>query len=131
MKRKLFIVAAFLVAVGFTPLVHADDRKGEGMMDKGMMHHGMMMKNDMAGGASMVATSDGGVVVLSGCTLTKYDKNLKVAKEVKMSCGMEKKAGCPMMKNGKMGMMDNNDGDDDDKAEAPASAADVDHASHH
>ncbi len=65
---------------------------------------------------------------MSGCTLTKYDKNLKEVKEVQLKCGMMKK-GCPMMGGGKMGMMDN-DGDDE-KAAVQAPATDVDHASHH
>lgn len=69
-----------------------------------MMMKGMMQK-------SMVATSDGGVVVLSGNTLTKYDKNLNVVKEIELKCPMEKMhkkmmemgKDCPMMKGKMMG----------------------------
>jgi len=133
MKKRLFIFMGMLCAVVFVlPLsVQADEAKGmmngdghaKGMMmgDGAMMGgHDMMMKHGM-GGPSLVATSDGGVVVLSGCTLTKYDKNLKEVKEVQLKCGMMKK-GCPMMGGGKkgMGMMDDDDDDDD-----------ADHTSHH
>ena len=46
--------------------------KEHGMMD-GMMHHQ----------ASMVVTPDGGVIVMKGHKLSKYDKNLNLVKEVK------------------------------------------------
>ena len=103
----------------------AGDMMGKGMMGKGMCP---MMKSMME--RSVVATSDGGVIVLSGCTLTKYDKNLNMVKEAQIKCDMMKK-GCPMMGHGKMGMMDDDDDDADEKAPAAAPAADVDHASHH
>jgi len=59
---------------------------GKGMGKHGMfMHreHGMM--GGMMGGhaSSMVATPDGGVIVMKGHKLSKYDKNLSLIKEVK------------------------------------------------
>jgi len=36
----------------------------------------------------MIATSDGGVVILMGNKLTKYDKNLTLIKEVEIKMGM-------------------------------------------
>ena len=69
----------------------ADKAKKSGMAHKGMMKgmkthnmmkmHGMMMK-------SVVATSDGGVVVVAGHKITKYDKDLNLVKEVEMKKGM-------------------------------------------
>jgi hypothetical protein len=84
-----------------------------GMMSEGMKHgpkmgmcpmHGMMMK--MMGERSLAATSDGGVVILSGNKLSKYDKNLTLVKEVEVTMdasGMEKmmadmKEKCPQCK---------------------------------
>ncbi len=139
--RKTIGVIAIVAVLAFSGVAFAQmNEKGMGqgmgmmkgdMMDKDGMMGGKMgcsMMQHMMGGSSMVATSDGGVVVLSGCTLTKYDKNLKEVKEVQLKCEMMKK-GCPMMHGGKMGMM--NDNDADDKVEAAGSQEQTDHASHH
>ncbi len=48
------------------------------------MKHMMGM---MGGKESLVATSDGGVVVLAGPKLIKYDKDLNLVKEVEMKRG--------------------------------------------
>ena len=97
--------------------------------------HAMMMKGMT--GTSLVATSDGGVVVFHGNTLTKYDKNLNVVKTAIIAdegmagmSGMGKKKPCCMGMKKKM-MMDQ-DGDDDNDADdaAPAPAND-DHEGHH
>ena len=56
---------------------------------------------------SLVATSDGGVVVLVGQKLIKFDKDLNIVKEVEIKIdieGMQKI--CPMMGRG---MMDDNE----------------------
>ena len=45
-------------------------------------HAGLMMKKMMSG--QMVATKDGGVVVMMGNRLLKYDKDLNLKKEVKI-----------------------------------------------
>jgi len=62
------------------------------MMEKGEMNekcpmHGMMMKRMME--KSIIATSDGGVIVLAGNKLIKYDKDLNVVKEVEIKNEME------------------------------------------
>lgn len=61
--------------------------------------HGMMMKQMMK--KSIVATKDGGVVVMVGKKLLKYDRNLNLVKEAeikvdmsKMKEMMKKKGGC-------------------------------------
>ena len=108
---------------------------GKGMMDgKGSMMgmHGMMMKMMEK---TMVPTSDGGVIVLAGNQLTKYDKDLNVVKEVELKMDMEAMKKnmddmmkmCPMM--GK-GMKDGMSKKDDDN-EAAEAAEKVEHASHH
>ena len=46
-----------------------------------------MMMNDMGSmmsGSSLVATTDGGVVVLMGNELSKYDKDLNLVKQVEI-----------------------------------------------
>ena len=66
-------------------------KSGKGMCCPGMMS--MMRKT------SMVASNDGGVIVLAGNKLMKYDANLALVKEVevKMPAPMGGKM-CPMMK---------------------------------
>ena len=81
---------------------------------------------------SVVATSDGGVVVAMGNKLTKYDKDLNVVKESELKMDMEgmqrMMKNCPMMGKGMMGNMDSDTGA---KTDSPAPANEVDHASHH
>ena len=72
------------------------DKMGkEGMMEGKHMMMPMMM------GKSMVATTDGGVVVMLGNKLFKYDKNLVLKNEAELKIDkeamhgmMEKKEGC-------------------------------------
>ena len=82
---------------------------GQGMMAKGMMGQpmmqqgqarpmqGMMMKAMME--KEMVATPDGGVIIMVGNKLLKYDKDLNLKKEVEIvkfdkEAMMEKMGGC-------------------------------------
>ena len=106
-----------------------------GMMDGKMMGMCPMMKSMVE--RSVVATSDGGVVVVTGNKLTKYDKDLNVVKEVELKMDMEgmqkmmdnMKSMCPMMGKGmKDGMSKKDDDDDDEAAEAAEKA---EHESHH
>ena len=110
--------------------------KGKGMM--GMMKHGMMMKMMEK---TVVATTDGGVVIVAGNKMSKFDKDLNLVKEVDLKVdmdGMKKMMGemmeqCSMMDKGMKGKGMDMDGDDDDKpaSAVAAPAAEVDHASHH
>jgi hypothetical protein len=52
--------------------------------DKKFDKHGKMAMMGMMMKKEMVASSDGGVIVLSGNKLLKYDKNLKLVKEVEI-----------------------------------------------
>ena len=70
---------------------HDSQGGSEGMMGggkMGMMKGGMMKGGGMMQHSSMVATSDGGVIVLSGHKLAKYDSDLNLVKEVQLK--MEK-----------------------------------------
>ena len=121
MKKNTWILmlVVLLMSAG---LVYAEGME-DGMMGKGMkggmMEEGMMGK-EMTDGKmmgmcpmmksmmdrSVIATTDGGIVVVSGNKLTKYDKDLNVVKEVELKMDMEgmqkmmetMKAMCPMMK---------------------------------
>ena len=156
MKKSLIAVAVVII-VGTSGLAIAQmdkskemmgdkagimDGKGGkmGMMGKGMMDDKMMgmcpMMKSMTG-RSVVATSDGGVVVVMGNKLTKYDKDLNVVKEVELKMdmeGMQKMMGnmksmCPMMGKGMKDGMSKKDNDDDDEAAEAAEKAE--HESHH
>ena len=146
MKKGILAITAVLI-VTFSGLALAQMDKGKEMMgDKGMM--GMMGGKGMMGmcpmmggmmssmmGKSMVGTSDGGVIVLAGNKLVKYDKDLNVVKEVEVKMdmeGMQKNMmdmmkNCPMMKG--MGGMNKSEKAQDTKAAAPSD--EVDHAAHH
>ena len=148
MKKSLIAVAVvFIVGTSGLAIAQMDKSKemmGDkaGMMDDkgGMMGGGMMgmcpmMKSMME--RSVVATSDGGVVVVTGNKLIKYDKDLNVIKEVELKMDMEDmhkmmdnvKGMCPMMEKGmKDGMSPKDDDDDDEAAEAAEKA---EHESHH
>lgn len=83
----------------------AQEMKGMKDMDHGMGSKAMMgcqggcpMKGAMMG-KSVVATSDGGVVIVAGNKIIKYDKNLKLVKEVEIDAGMG------MARKGMKGMM--------------------------
>ena len=153
MKKSLIVIAAVII-VGTSGLAIAQmndkgkemmgDKAGMmggksgmmGMMGKGMMDGKMMgmcpmMKSMME--RSIVATSDGGIIVVMGNKLTKYDKDLNVVKEVELKMDMEgmqkmmdnMKNMCPMM-HSKM------DADDDDDDVAPAGkTTPSEHESHH
>ena len=66
------------------------DRQGRGM--KEMMH------------PSMVATPDGGVIVLAGPKLAKYDKDLNLVKEVELKPGPKPKGEMGEMMENMMGL---------------------------
>ena len=145
MKKEFLTVAAVLVltfsGLAFAQMDKGKDMMGSGMM-KGMMGDKMGMCPMMGGmmssmmGKTMVGTSDGGVIVLNGNKLTKYDKDLNLVKEVEAKMdmeGMQKNMmemmrNCPMMGKGMGGDTDNNAGD---AVEKTVPAKEVDHASHH
>ena len=105
MKRIIFLTAMILALTAGRAL-WAEEMNGPMMEGKmkmmGGMHGGMMMH-----GASMVASNDGGVIVMAGNKLYKYDKDLNLVKEVELKMDMsdtgDMKKFCPFM--GKDGAM--------------------------
>ncbi len=101
MKKTIFItlMALLLVpALAFsqekTPGIDTSMEMGKGMgMGKGMeMGKGMGCdcgKMCMMMQKQMIATSDGGVIVLAGNKLYKYDKNLNLVKEAEIKMDVE------------------------------------------
>lgn len=113
MKKKWGFILAVSVffAVCVSPLLFAEEMQemgdsqqqgGPGMMGNGgnnsMSGSGQMrggggrgmnpmMMGMMGGKESVVATSDGGVVVLAGPKLMKYDRDLNLVKEVEIKKG--------------------------------------------
>ncbi|PIW58181.1 MAG: hypothetical protein COW13_05455 [Candidatus Omnitrophica bacterium CG12_big_fil_rev_8_21_14_0_65_50_5] len=101
MRKNIIIITALVIGLAAAGPVFAKGRKG-GMKDGGMMgkDKGMMEMHGMMGKASMVATGDGGVIVLKGNKLYKYDTDLNLVKEAElkadeMDMGAMKKM-CPM-----------------------------------
>jgi len=74
---SLSVVVMLLTA----SVVFAEEMKG-GMMGGDMMGQGMM--HGMMGKASMVSSNDGGVIVIIGNKLYKYDKNLMLVKQIEL-----------------------------------------------
>ncbi|MDP8253509.1 MAG: hypothetical protein P9X27_03815 [Candidatus Kaelpia aquatica] len=87
MKKGIAIAVVLFSGAVFMSSVYAGEKQG-GVMGKEMMKSSgsdvssMAMKMMM--GKSMVATEDGGVVVMIGNKLLKYDRNLNLKKEVKI-----------------------------------------------
>lgn len=92
MRNKILGVFAIVLLGGIGLIyAHQKDMGGSGMMPmmrkkmggrqgKVMMMSGMMM----AMPKSIVATEDGGIIVLVGNKLLKYDANLKLVKEIEV-----------------------------------------------
>jgi hypothetical protein len=99
------IVFAFILASGISYFVYAETNEeavaGREHKMRQMRHEGSMSGMMMGMSRSMVVAHDGGVFVLVGNKLQKYDKNLVLQKEVEikmpkdMMRHMKKK--CPMM----------------------------------
>jgi len=143
-KSILAIVAILVLTVSGLALAQMDkskDMMGGGMMGGGMMDKGMMDGKMMGGGMmhgmmkmmmekSVVATSDGGVVVVTANKMSKYDKDLNLVKEIELTMPTmeEMQSMCPMMGgmkgDVKEGVMPSNT-----DASAPVSADE--HTSHH
>lgn len=140
MKKNTWIIMLTVLLTGAS-FVYAEGMKG-GMTGKGMMD-GEMMGGKMMGMCSMmksmmersvVATSDGGVIVVTGNKLTRYDKDLNVVKEIELKADMEgmqkmmenMKDMCPMMKD-RMGKEEKSSKNVADKKEIKPS----EHEGHH
>jgi len=93
MKKSLVVLFVVIVLGLASSYVFSAKEQGDGMMEKGKagmcpMHTSMcgsMMKSQI------VATEDGGVVVLVCNKLMKYDKDLNLVKETEFKIDMEEK----------------------------------------
>lgn len=146
MKKVTYLIMGVVVVFLATRFVFADGMKGsmkeDGMEGKGMMK--MMHKmHGMTRSSMMVASNDGGVIVLSGNGLYKYDKNLKLVGEAEVKMGKDGMGmgmkDCPMMGKGKKKtccqgkkMMGQDDTDDAAEGEAVQPAQEEsEHERHH
>jgi len=105
MKKILFVLLAALICMSFLSVSFArdmDEKKWDkkDKMDCPMCHMGKMMM----GGKELLATQDGGVVLMIGNKLIKYDAQLNLVKETEVKIDMEAmknmmeemKKNCPM-----------------------------------
>ena len=85
----VMLVAFFMAVPGISFAEHSTETEGSMKHHKDMKRggtkgmSGMMMKDMM--GKEIVASGDGGVIVLVGNKLLKYDKDLNLVKEVRLS----------------------------------------------
>jgi hypothetical protein len=110
MKQIWMIVVLGLFMIGFSSSAFTQEHKCPGMdMKKDMTQGDKMSQEKMHGmghgcammkGKSLVATADGGVVVMCCNKLLKYDKNLVLVKEVEIKivkeCMQKKTGPCSM-----------------------------------
>ena len=99
MKKVTILTAVILVAAVGTYVVMAQQNDGGmmrgggmgGMMRGGMQGRNMMSSDNMGpmNGCSLVATEDGGVVVMMGNELMKYDKDLNLTKKAEIKFDWE------------------------------------------
>ena len=100
MKKILFVLLAAVVCLSFVSVSFARDM-GEKKWDKKDQHCPMYK---MMGGKELLATQDGGVVLMIGNKLIKYDASMNLVKEVEIKIDMEAmkntmeemKKNCPM-----------------------------------
>lgn len=98
MVKAIVLFVVVVLVVGLSTICFAEQQMVNKESQKSMMGSGMMMQQGQKEGMrpmpsmmmksmmekSMVATQDGGVVVLIGNKLLKYDKNLNLQKEVEI-----------------------------------------------
>jgi hypothetical protein len=102
MKKILFVLLAAVICMSFLSISFARDM-GEKKWDKKDKMDCPMYK--MMGCKELLATQDGGVVLMLGNKLIKYDASMNLVKEVEIKIDMEAmkntmeemKKSCPMM----------------------------------
>ncbi len=91
--------------------------EGKGMMGAGMMCPMCAAKMKMMGQVSLATSGDGGVIVLMGNKLMKYDKDLNLVKEVDIkmvgSDLLDEMKDCPMCQQMKEKMQERREGMDE------------------
>jgi len=105
MKKVLFVLIAALVCASFVSVSFAKDMGDKKWDKKDKMECPMCHMNKMMmGGKELLATQDGGVVLMMGNKLIKYDAQLNLVKETELKIDMEAmhkameemKKNCPM-----------------------------------
>ena len=113
MKKIIFMFLAAAVCMSFLSVSFAGDmggKRGDKKWDKKECKEGMgcpmchMNKSMMMGERKLVATQDGGAILIIGNKLIKYDAQMNIVKEVEIKMDMEAmkksmeemKANCPM-----------------------------------
>ena len=124
----LLLAAGIIFVAGSVFACGKEGMMGDGkMMDHSMMKMRMHEMHEMMEKASMVPSNDGGVIVMMGHMLYKYDKNLNLVKGVELKCFMDDKEGMKDMKMCPIGrkMTEKKDGAKADMKE------DAGHEAHH
>lgn len=103
MRKIVYVCVVAIALVFFAHAIYAEEchmtKKGwfgMGAKEQGSKMgdmQGMMMKKMMME-KKMIATSDGGVIVMFGNKLVKYDKDLELVKEVELKIDMEAMKKC-------------------------------------
>ena len=92
MKRLMFVFLLAMWFLGTSGISYAEEKDpamGKGMKEgDGRMGQCMMMKKMMMG-KEMVSSGDGGVIILVGNKLLKYDSDLNLVKETEIKIDME------------------------------------------
>jgi hypothetical protein len=95
MKKIIILIAIVAVVAACSYAVFAQGRTDgnempKRMAERGQMNRGMTgMHPGMMCNTSMVATPDGGVIVMMGNKLTKFDKDLNMVKEAEIKIDWE------------------------------------------
>jgi len=79
MKRTTFIVLCVVLSLAVSSALFAQGERNDPKMHEKMFFEMMGPINDQ-----LVATNDGGVVLLIGDTLTKFDSQLNTTKTIKL-----------------------------------------------
>ncbi len=99
---KVKVLALAIVSIMFCSVLafaQGSDEKNQPVVEEKMQEKqmdqkpmaGMIMQMMGAMQKQMAATNDGGVIVLTGNKLLKYDKDLNLVKEVELKTGVELK----------------------------------------
>jgi len=88
--RQLFMCAVVCIVGCVSFNVYAQDEH-QIVEQELMCPHLMMMRGQCMMKPKLVATEDGGVVVLIGTTIIKYDKDLTLQKKVELPVEVESK----------------------------------------
>ena len=97
MKAKAILIFLMVILLASFTAAYAREHEAEkGSMKSQAMKEGKMKKHLMQGmimhkmmEKQMVATKDGGVIILVGNQLLKYDKNLNLVKETEIKIDFE------------------------------------------